>query len=246
MEPFTIGHAHLHYGVTMVDRVSGRAVNSRTGVSFRIRRVLPVLPEVPVPDVVPAVTARQGASAEARVRLRDHGPAETMKVSLSSDEETSAQEEVDELMDAAPAASQSVAAASSSQQEVSCNAAGQLLGGTIAAAAPASARKRDDPPVPWTYQHPPTEPICDQAARLSLSKQVLFPNVDGEFRQKWLEEAGTIEFRRLYSRSDIHIIQTFVSGDFGVPLSEEFYAVLWPYIRARDLGNYSVRIFLGA
>ena len=98
-------------------------------------------------------------------------------------------------------------------------------------------RKPDDPPVPWTYQHPPTEPICDQATRLSLSKQVLFPNVDGEFRQRWLDEAGTIGSRRIYSRSDIHIIQTLVSGDFGVPLSEQFYAVLWPYIRARDLGE---------
>ena len=56
-----------------------------------------------MPDVVLAETAQQGASAEARARLRDHGPTETTKVSLSSDEETSAAEVVDKLMNAAPA-----------------------------------------------------------------------------------------------------------------------------------------------
>ena len=240
-EQFSIGLAHLHYEVTMDDRVSGRAVNSKTGESYRIRRCLSVLPEAPASGVVPAVTPQQGASVqskEARIRLRDHGPSQTLRVSVSSDEETSAPEEADELMGAAPAASQSVAAASSSLQEVSCNAAGQLLGGSIAAAAPASAKERGEPPVAGAFQYPSTEkPICDQATRTSLSEQVLFPNVDGEFRQNWLDKARTIEFRKLYSPSDIHIIQALVSGDFGVPLSEQFYAVLWPYIKARDLGE---------
>ena len=63
--------------------------------------------------------------------------------------------------------------------------------------------------------------MSDHVARGSLSKQVLWPGLDAEFRQKWLDEVLLVEERELHSASDIDMPQSPVVGDFGLPLIED-------------------------
>ena len=96
---FTIGTGHFQYDVVLMGRMTGRARNVKTKVSYSLRRQLEDNPE---PDEGMAEGAPQGASAEARAHRRDYGPAETKRVSVSSDEDTPGPEIEDELMSAAP------------------------------------------------------------------------------------------------------------------------------------------------
>ena len=94
-----------------------------------------------------------------------------------------------------------------------------------------------DLPVPVRFKTSETERMSDHVATQCLSKQVLWPGVDAEFRQKWLDEVLLVEERELYSASDIHMLQSLVVGDFGLLLTEDGYATLWVHLKAKDLGE---------